>query len=188
MFDAHCHFRTGDCIFRTGELLPQNISKDYDVGLVRSSEIGLDRRFSSVLSMDRQVEILKEILQYAENNGIAVTLHCVRETGLMLEILGKMNFEPLTVMWHGFTGSAETAARLHGLGVIISLGLKMSDRVAELYRANPYIVLETDYEGCDFNEYTRELEAHYERCAAALKMSVNELEKRCRELTNAFKS
>ncbi len=188
MFDFHNHF-TGDNAFRySAELLPENIGNTYDINLVGQSEIGLDKRFASICPISKQVNALIEMLNFAKNNNIGVSLHCVQETELMLNILKKTKLNPYKAVWHNFTGSKETAAILLKSDVIISISPRFKRNLNEIYSANPLMVLETDYTGQDHEEYEMILRNHYNKCAEQLGLPLAALEMHCMELKQAFES
>ena len=184
MFDAHCHFQSENSIVCSAQLLPQYINYPFDISLAGYSEVGLDARFTDRVPMKKQVETLESILNYAKANRIPVSLHCVRATGVMIEILQKIRPEKGYCMWHGFTGSVETAAQLEKLGVLVSVGPRFKGSVKDL----GYFVIETDYEGDSTQEHEKILEGLYQKCAQELGMSIQNLEEICNERTAAFKN
>ena len=130
---------------------------------LQMGEIGLDRRFEDSLPMERQTTILKEELAFAIARGRCISLHCVRATKPMLDILSELDYRPYSILWHGFTGSPETAAELKKLKVILSVGPRFAGNLDDLLKANPFIVPETDFEGSDDAEHLRILENQYLR-------------------------
>ncbi len=188
MFDFHNHFTDDNAFKYTAELLPENISSEYDIKLTGISEIGLDKRYSSIISMGKQVNLLTDMLIYAKENNIGVSLHCVQETELMIDILQKAKLKPYKTVWHSFNGSKETASKLLSLGVIISISPKFKGNLNELYAANPLLVLETDYTGNNPDEYEAILRNHYNRCAEELSIPLAALEMHCNELKQAFEA
>lgn len=168
------------------KLLYDRLSSEEDLHM---GEVGLDSRFQDILPMERQKQILDRELSFAIENGRSVSLHCVRATGPMLDLLSKHHFRPFSILWHGFTGSAETAASLYRLGVIISIGPRFLGRtgnadsktkIEKILSANPMTVLETDYTGNDEREHLEILEELYgktqikaENCVNALKIFRN---------------
>lgn len=186
MFDAHSHFQTQEAYYCTSELLPQNYPKTEQKQFQNSkSEIGLDRRFEKIMSMEEQETLLREFLKTADK---PISLHCVRATERMINILKEFSFKPKTVLWHGFNGSKETASQLYKLGIIISIGPKFNGNIKEITKANPLFLLETDYEGNDPNEYNEILRRHYEKMAKELNLTVKELEEHCNDTGLAFKN
>ena len=184
MFDAHCHFKSENSIICSAELLPQYINYPFDITLAGISEVGLDARFTDRVSMEKQIDTLNTILEYAGKNRIPVSLHCVRATGAMIQLLQKIRPEKGYCMWHGFTGSAETAAQLEKLGVLVSVGPRFRGSVRDL----GYFVIETDYEGDSADEHEMILNGLYEKCAEDLGISVEQLEEICNERAAAFKN
>lgn len=134
-------------------------------------EVGLDKRFEGILPMDQQVAVLRQELEFAISKDRSISLHCVHATKPMLDLLADLSFRPYSILWHGFSGSNETAAQLARLKVIISIGPRYKGDVLQLIRANPYTVPETDYEGSDVaghqkilkNQYLRFPENHSEK-------------------------
>lgn len=126
-------------------------------------EVGLDRRYESILPMDRQIEILRQELAFAIARGRCISLHCVHATGLMLDILKKLDFRPYSILWHGFTGSPETALELKKLNTLLSVGPRFRGDVKQLLTVNPFLVPETDYEGSDDTEHQEILHKQYLR-------------------------
>ena len=188
MFDFHNHFTDINAFKYSAELLPQNLTDNYDITLVGKSEIGLDKRFVNRISMDKQVEELKKMLLYANRNNIGISLHCVHATELMLKLLKEITPNPFKTVWHGFNGSKETAQILFKLDVIVSINPKFNGNLTEIYNSNPLLVLETDYEGNSENEYNTLLREHYLICSKQLGIPLIALEERCNELKLAFKN
>ena len=184
MFDAHCHFQSENSIVCSAELLPQNINYPFDMTLAGVSEVGLDARFTDRVPMEKQISTLESILEYAKENNIPVSLHCVRATGAMVQILQKIRPEKGYCMWHGFTGSSETAAQLEKMGVLVSVGPRFNGSVRDL----GYFVIETDYEGNSAQEHEKILSGLYSKCAEELGMSIEQLEEICDERAAAFKN
>lgn len=141
---------------------------------IQMGEIGLDRRFENILSMDRQTDILKQELTFAAAMGRCISLHCVRATKPMLDALEKLRFRPFSILWHGFSGSPETAAILGKLKVLVSIGPRFKGNISELLDASPYIVPETDYELSDETEHQEILRKQYLRFPANYPMKAEE--------------
>ena len=163
--------------------LLSNLEKNPSLQL---GEVGLDRRFKDVIPLDRQAEILRTMLRFALNNEKSVSIHCVQATAVMLDILKKITFGPYRILWHGFTGSKETAAVLSRLKVIVSIGPRFSGNLGEIFEANPAVVPETDYEGTDGAVHTRILEGQYARFSKELRMSPDSLLEHTDRLFRAF--
>ena len=153
---------------------------------IHMGEIGLDKRFINAVPMQKQADILQSELSFAFTHGRCVSLHCVHATGLMLEILSRLSYRPFSVLWHGFTGSAETAARLQALGVIISIGSRFTGSISDIVKSNPFTVPETDYEGTDADEHQELLRAQYNRFSTELGIPMSELESGCRAVFDTF--
>jgi len=218
--DFHSHFPSTDSIVCTAKpenavlngnpgarplmsfqgLLPENWSEEKQAELFRIlaadgnihlGEVGLDKRHIDKITMQQQADILRTQLSFAIKHNRNISLHCVRATGLMLEILDDADkngrkdghtFRPFSIIWHGFTGSAETAAQLARKSVILSIGPRFKGIIADIYRANPYTVPETDYEGTDAQEHSRILEEQYRRFREELNLSPEELDRHCTQI------
>ena len=146
---------------------------------IHLGEVGLDKRFSDLLPMQKQADILRSGLEFAVRNTKAVSLHCVRATGLMLEILEELTFRPFSVIWHGYSGSPETARQLAKMNIILSIGPRFKGSLSDIFKANPVIVPETDYEGTDAQEHGKLLESQYRRFETELNLSADEVEMHC---------
>lgn len=149
-------------------LLYKRLSEDKDLHM---GEVGLDRRFQTRIPMEMQLQILRQEMLFAIENNKSITLHCVRATGPMTDLLSKLKFRPFSVLWHGFTGSPETAKQLHNLGVIVSLGPRMStdaEKIKKIFSANPMTVLETDFSTQKKGNHMQILLSHYQRTEDAL--------------------
>ena len=183
------------CLMRFEGLLPDRWSEARQGELfslllsdssIHMGEIGLDKRFVQTVPMQRQADILRQELSFAFSHERCVSLHCVHATGLMIDILSEFSYRPFSILWHGFTGSPETAARLHTLGVIVSIGSRFSGNLGDIVKANPYTVPETDYEGTDPEAYSSILRARYEHFSTELGMPMEELKASCQSIYNSF--
>ena len=149
-------------------LLYRMLSEDKDLHM---GEVGLDKRFQDRVPMEKQLKILKRELLFAIEIDRSITLHCVRATGPMTDLLSQLRFRPFSVLWHGFTGSEETARQLYNIGVIVSLGPRMSldaEKIRKIFSANPMTVLETDIDS-KFEKFQAQLlSEHYQRTEEAL--------------------
>ena len=187
LIDFHSHFASSDSIVCNADasepaqstalltcagLLPQLWTKERQQQLfnlldsrpdLQMGEVGLDRRFDGILPMEKQTAVLKEELAFAIARCRCISLHCVRATKPMLDILSELKYRPYSILWHGFTGSPETAAELKKLKVLISIGPRFTGNIDELLKANPLIVPETDYEGSDESEHQVILRNQYLR-------------------------
>ena len=162
----------GKALLRCAGLLPDQWSEERRNRLfelldsntdLHLGEVGLDRRFESILPMERQISILKEELAFATARDRCVSLHCVHATKPMLDILKELQFRPFSILWHGYSGSPETARELAKIKVMISIGPRFSGDITRILDANPYTVPETDYEGSEDSEHQRILESQYLR-------------------------
>ena len=187
LIDFHSHFASSDSIICNADasepaqstalltcagLLPQLWNQKRQQQLfslldsrpdLQMGEVGLDRRFDGILPMEKQTAVLKEELAFAIARCRCISLHCVRATKPMLDILSELKYRPYSILWHGFTGSPETAAELKRLKVILSIGPRFAGDINELLAANPLIVPETDYEGSDESEHQIILQNQYLR-------------------------
>lgn len=214
LLDFHSHIPTPNSVFCTDRpfeeneaiptsqailvcegLLPDKWTQDRHVRLFRNltltperqlGEVGLDRRHIAAMNMEMQLEALRLNLDFALDRNKSVTLHCVQETGRMLALLSEPRYRKLRILWHGFTGSEETARELSELGVIISIGPRFKGDIARLFKANNALVLETDYEGGNLVQYFQILQSHYAGCAKALGMTMESLSGYCMEQFYAF--
>lgn len=121
-------------------------------------EIGLD--FAPSVSSDRgqQRTIFEAQLRIAGERRLPVILHCVRAFEPVMEILA--GFTLPAVVFHGFTGSPEQAARATGAGYYLSLGERSlkSPKTVEVMRQIPLenLFFETDEEPVSIAEiYSR---------------------------------
>ena len=187
LIDFHSHFYTADSIvcnadasepaqnpalLKCAGLLPdlwtpERQNQLFDLlnadGSLQFGEVGLDKRFQGILPMDQQVAVLRQELEFAISKDRSISLHCVHATKPMLDLLADLSFRPYSILWHGFSGSNETAAQLAKLKVIISVGPRFKGDISELIKANPYTVPETDYEGSDAAEHQEILKNQYLR-------------------------
>ena len=172
------------CLLRFEGLLPDRWSEEkqkdlYEIILsdnsIHMGEIGLDKRFAEIIPIRRQADILREELSFAIDNSRLVSLHCVHSTGIMLEILSEFSYRPFSIIWHGFSGSSETAARLYKLGVVLSIGPRFKGSIKDIFKANPCTVPETDYEGTCEEEYQAILKAQYTRFSSELNCTAEEI-------------
>lgn len=133
-------------------------------------EIGLDRRFPD---LEGQEAFLSSALDLAFEHNRSVSLHIVRSDERGLNLVKKAGKRRPTLLWHGFTGSLETAKEASKLGCILSLGpsviqTKLGRNLSAL-RFLP-IALETDYQGNDSVAYSIFLENHYTHISCLLGM------------------
>lgn len=193
MTDFHNHFTSTSSILCTSSLLPQYYTEEIWEEMKREKphhlgEAGLDKRYVSLVPLEEQKRRLTDILTFAKNNGLCVTLHSVRTTSHTLEVLSRVQPFERTVIWHGFTGSCETASILYKMGVIISIGPRVpEEKIKTLVQANPLFVLETDYDGNSYSEHEQLIKEVYNRASKALGITEERLEEMCLETAAAFK-
>lgn len=164
---------------------PASILRPHHFGEVNLGEVGLDKRFQTQVSLQEQEENLLALLQEAKRLDKIVTIHSVQATERTINVLKKAQLKPWKTIWHGFTGSLETAQILYKLGVFISLGPRglgprsPKQDLKDLAKVHPNFVLETDYEGTDQNQYNNLLQEHYQNCATQLGWRLEELKEHC---------
>jgi TatD DNase family protein len=107
-------------------------------------EIGLD--YAIKIDCDRQAAVFAAQLRVAEARGLPVILHCVRAFEPTMEILAARRLS--AVIFHGFIGSPEQAARAVEAGYYLSFGERSlsSPKTVEALRNTPpeKLLLETD--------------------------------------------
>jgi len=151
---------------------------------IQIGEVGIDRRFENIIPLEKQFENLIGILTYAKGVGKKVTIHSVKATEITIRAIKEAKLEPFSIIWHNFNGSKETATQLYKMGVFVSLsprfhGLSINSLFQSITKANPLWALETDYEGCDKNQYNLILETHYNNTAKILGIDVEKLKEHC---------
>lgn len=113
-------------------------------GVQAVGEIGLD--FACATPRDIQTECFLEQLGLAREAGLPVVLHCVRAFEEVMRCLAER--PPRAVVFHGFVGSPEQAARALSRGYYLSFGERTfsSPRTVEALRATPLdrLFVETD--------------------------------------------
>lgn len=140
------------------------------------AEVGLDRRFEDI---GLQRTFLLEMLHLAFGYDRSLTIHCVRQDGMLLSLLRQERKHLPILLWHGCTASLETVREATRLGVIPSYGptffaSRLAKHRQELLKL-PF-ALETDFSG-DENTYQAVLEHHCQRFSAWSDLSVEQLEK-----------
>lgn len=96
-------------------------------------------------------EVFRRHLRLARARALPVVLHCVRRDGRLLDVIDEeRGHAPLAGVWHGFTGSADTARLAVKRGLSISIGFQaLDERSRRVREAIPHIpddrlLLETD--------------------------------------------
>lgn len=112
-------------------------------------ETGLDR--ACRVDMAAQERLFRLHLEAAERLSLPVVLHCVRAFEPVMDILRQYDLR--AVIFHGFIGSAQQAARALERGYYLSFGMSAmrSPRTVEALRSCPSgrIFAETDDTGGD---------------------------------------
>jgi Tat protein secretion system quality control protein TatD with DNase activity len=133
-------------------------------------EVGLDARFPH---METQVATFRQILQMATTLRRLVSIHAVRADGLLLSLLDGS----VPSIWHGFTGSVETARCAAKCRCVVSLGPRtvQSNLWNHLEQLDVPFLLETDSQD---EKETETLAAMYRACQARLGLTETQLEER----------
>lgn len=153
---------------------------------IHLGEVGIDRRFESTMPLETQYRNLVSLLRYARSLGRKVTIHSVRATEPTLKALAEVKFPQYSVLWHGFTGSKETAAQLRRLGISIGIGPRFHGDLRSVVEANPSWAIETDYEGTDENQYNGIISELYRSVADRLGLDEEKVEEHCCGQAKAF--
>lgn len=107
-------------------------------------EIGLD--YARPIDRAAQLRLLRDQLDLAARTGLPVVLHCVKAFEPMMRELAARRLK--AVIFHGFIGSPEQAARAVAAGYCLSFGERTfrSPRTTEALRRVPVgqLFLETD--------------------------------------------
>lgn len=117
--------------------------------VVAIGEIGLDGYLEQPTA-EIQEQALRGQLRLARQTGLPVLLHCRKATGRLLEILRQEQAGNCGGIWHGFSGSQETAQAAIELNFAIAFGGPLTwpgaRRGPEVLQNLPaeWIVLESD--------------------------------------------
>ena len=107
-------------------------------------EIGLD--YARPIPHTLQAQVFEAQLKIAQQRGLPVILHCVRAFEPVMEILAGYTFP--AVIFHGFVGSRQQAARAVGAGYYLSFGERglASPKTVEAMKSVPLsrMFFETD--------------------------------------------
>lgn len=87
---------------------------------VAVGEIGLDRKVD--VAPELQERVFRDQLQLALEMRLPVLIHCLRETGRMMEILREEQFRDIGGIMHAFSGSYEIAREAIDRGFVLSFG------------------------------------------------------------------
>ncbi|MFH0896316.1 MAG: TatD family hydrolase [Bacteroidota bacterium] len=140
-------------------------------------EVGIDK--SRKIPLERQIEVFRMQLEFAENAHLPVIIHCVRAFQEIIEIRKKMNPKRPWVI-HGYSGSKTAAVQLVRAGCSISFGRQILFEENEKIRAAAAVVpfdrifLETD-------EWNGNIEELYEELAKIRGISVASLAEQLRK-------
>lgn len=133
-------------------------------------EIGLD--YARDTDRAAQLRLLRHQLDAAERAGLPVVLHCVKAFEPMMEELRGRRIK--AVIFHGFIGSPEQAARAAAAGYYLSFGERTfrSPRTTAVLRDLPddRLFLETD-------DSDTAIETIYARAAKVRSTTVGELQR-----------
>jgi TatD DNase family protein len=116
---------------------------------VAIGEIGLDGQLDFPPPAVQE-EAFRGQLRLARDTGLPVVLHCRKATGRLLEILREEGAGERGGIWHGFSGSLETAWAAIELGFALAFGGPLTwpgaRRAPEVLKELPaeWIVLESD--------------------------------------------
>lgn len=157
--DIHTHHFTGRCIeLRTRGIHPwqaaecdwrERFSDALFEGAQAVGETGLDRACG--VDMAAQERLFRMHLEAAERLSLPVVLHCVRAFEPVMDILRRYRLR--AVVFHGFIGSEQQAARALERGYYLSFGVSAlrSPRTMEALRScqSDRIFAETDDTGGD---------------------------------------
>lgn len=116
--------------------------------VIAIGEVGLDALLD--VDMARQREAFVDQVNIACEAKLPLLIHCRKRTNEVLEILQKFAARLNGGIWHGFSGSCETAQRIIKLGFTLGIGpVLLRDNVRRLPAAletvpDEMLVLETD--------------------------------------------
>lgn len=150
------------------ELLEREASAS---NIVAMGEMGLDYRKAYQPFAHEQQKLFASQIKIANRLDKPIIIHQVRALDDTLRLL---NLAHTPVIFHGFSGSAESANRILKSGYYLSFGhlLIHSPKLVQVFRATPIdrIFLETD-------ESTISIESLYHIAAQLLDTTVTDLEK-----------
>jgi len=204
-FDAHCHLKAKDyaqgiiCTSTIAEwqelpqikppsiasagFLPDRSGCFPDISLFGKAledhpmwqigEVGLDARFPN---LEGQAAFFRQVLETAHAYDRLVSIHMVREDSLALSLLDGS----ARTLWHGFTGSVETARSAFRKGCIVSLGPRtvQSRLWSRLDELDVPFLLETDSQD---ERQPETIERMYRLCSLRLHITMEQLQERIDE-------
>ncbi len=115
--------------------------------IVAVGEIGLDYHYSDGAPREAQIEVFSRQLELAKEYGLPVSVHDRDAHGDTMELL--RSYRPAGVV-HCFSGSAEMAREVIGLGMYLGIGgtltFQNARKLVEVVRESPLdrLLLETD--------------------------------------------
>jgi TatD DNase family protein len=115
---------------------------------VAIGEVGLDRQVAS--SWQSQEKLFVQMIHLAREMNKPLLIHARQSTGRILEILQREGNGQITGVFHAFSGSPETAARIIDMGFALGIGgvvtFSEARKLPEVVRKAPAqaLVLETD--------------------------------------------
>jgi TatD DNase family protein len=116
--------------------------------VVAIGEIGLDALLDVELPV--QERAFRGQLEIAFDAGLPVLIHCRKQTAAVLQILQEVDIARVGGIWHGFSGSLETARQIVALGIKLGIGpvllRETARKLPEVVKLLPAetLVLETD--------------------------------------------
>lgn len=173
--NIHTHRPTGQGIEPAGVGIHPWEAAEGDLATVREhvgsaqvvGEIGLDYLHPD---RDAQLRLFEQQLQLAETTGKPVVLHCVKAFEETMAVLERFHLH--AVIFHGFIGSPEQAARAVAAGYFLSFGPRSlrSPRTVRALESTPpqRLFLETDDEPAT-------IESVYAAVARLLEMPLDRL-------------
>lgn len=120
-----------------------NIRKIYAIG-----EIGIDLYWDKT-TLNIQQEAFRTQINWAKQMGLPIVIHCREAFDEIFEILHELKDDKLKGIFHCFTGDAEQAEKVIGLGFYLGIGGVLTyknsglDKVVQ-HIALEHLVLETD--------------------------------------------
>ncbi len=115
---------------------------------VAVGEIGTDLYWDKSL-FEEQKEALKIQVNWAKEKELPIVLHCRESIDETIEIIGELNDQKLTGVFHCFSGNVEQANRIIEMGFLLGIGGVSTFKNGGLDKVLPEIgldnlVLETD--------------------------------------------
>lgn len=179
LVDIHTHRSTDALTIHTVGLHPWHAAEALPAEELFAAcdaigEIGLDRVFG--VNFVRQEATFSAQLDLAEQLHKPVVVHCVRAFEEVMQCLRRRTLR--AVIFHGFIGSPEQAARAIGRGYYLSFGTRTarSPKTIEALRLTPSerLFVETDDDPAPIKEV-------YAQIASLREVSVEELQRATHE-------